>query len=207
MTLLCGYLGAGKSTLVKSVDYVPETGNSVSACSCLSLSFVYSHILSSADHGLRIAVVLNEFADTTDFESNALRLSATDAGNDVPEILELPNGCLCCSVRDTGAAAIQELLKRKDYDYVLLGALSLSCCDCVLIWQISIETTGLADPSVFLGCRTVFLTTDLISLSRSRRDILAKRRYERSAGSGWHSMCGGCQKCARGTAHLGRARH
>jgi len=45
------------------------------------------------------------------------------------EFLELPNGCLCCSIKDTGAAAIEELMKRKGaFDHILL------------------ETTGLADP-------------------------------------------------------------
>ena len=45
------------------------------------------------------------------------------------EFLELSNGCLCCSVKDTGAAAIEKLMKRKGaFDYILL------------------ETTGLADP-------------------------------------------------------------
>ena len=47
------------------------------------------------------------------------------------EILELANGCLCCSIKDTGAAAIEKLMQRKGaFDYILL------------------ETTGLADPGV-----------------------------------------------------------
>lgn len=45
------------------------------------------------------------------------------------EFLELANGCLCCSIKDTGVAAIENLMKRKGaFDYILL------------------ETTGLADP-------------------------------------------------------------
>lgn len=51
------------------------------------------------------------------------------------EWLELRNGCLCCSVKDNGVKAIENLmLKRGKFDYILL------------------ETTGLADPGniVFL---------------------------------------------------------
>ena len=45
------------------------------------------------------------------------------------EVLELANGCLCCSIKDAGVAAIENLMKRKGaFDYILL------------------ETTGLADP-------------------------------------------------------------
>lgn len=45
------------------------------------------------------------------------------------EFLELANGCLCCSIKDSGVAAIEKLMQRKGaFDYILL------------------ETTGLADP-------------------------------------------------------------
>lgn len=45
------------------------------------------------------------------------------------EFLELANGCLCCSIKDSGVAAIENLMKRKGaFDYILL------------------ETTGLGDP-------------------------------------------------------------
>lgn len=51
------------------------------------------------------------------------------------EFLELANGCLCCSIKDTGVAAIERLmLKKGAFDYILL------------------ETTGLADPGAFLIC-------------------------------------------------------
>lgn len=55
------------------------------------------------------------------------------AGEMNDDFLELANGCLCCSIKDTGIAAIEKLMRRKGgFDYILL------------------ETTGLADPgSVF----------------------------------------------------------
>ena len=54
---------------------------------------------------------------------------AINVGTDTQELLELPNGCLCCSIKDQGAAAIEDLMKRRGaFDYILL------------------ETTGLADP-------------------------------------------------------------
>ena len=78
-------------------------------------------------HGKKIAVILNEFGDSVDIEKS---LTVTDeAGQQVEEWLELTNGCICCSVKDSGVAAIESLMDRRGtFDYILL------------------ETTGLADP-------------------------------------------------------------
>ncbi|XP_074648932.1 zinc-regulated GTPase metalloprotein activator 1-like isoform X2 [Tubulanus polymorphus] len=56
-------------------------------------------------------------------------MSIGEEGELYEEWLELRNGCLCCSVKDNGVKAIENLmLKRGRFDYILL------------------ETTGLADP-------------------------------------------------------------
>jgi G3E family GTPase len=54
-------------------------------------------------------------------------------GESSEEFLELSNGCLCCSVKDSGAAAIEKLMQKKGaFDYILL------------------EATGLADPGTVI---------------------------------------------------------
>ena len=63
------------------------------------------------------------------------------------EFLELANGCLCCSIKDSGAAAIENLMKKKGaFDYILL------------------ETTGLADPGAhfFTTVRVVYPDSRLV---------------------------------------------
>ncbi|KAK7802017.1 hypothetical protein U0070_022539 [Myodes glareolus] len=56
-------------------------------------------------------------------------LSISQGGELYEEWLELRNGCLCCSVKDNGLRAIENLMQKKGkFDYILL------------------ETTGLADP-------------------------------------------------------------
>ncbi|KAI8986085.1 cobW-domain-containing protein [Trametes punicea] len=102
LTIICGFLGAGKST---------------------------RRILTER-HGYRIAVIMNEFGDTADIEAKTINVSSPDDPNQQSEeFLELANGCLCCSIKDTGVAAIEKLMKRKGaFDHILL------------------ETTGLADP-------------------------------------------------------------
>ncbi|KAI9692889.1 MAG: hypothetical protein M1822_004883 [Bathelium mastoideum] len=100
ITIVTGYLGAGKTTLL-------------------------NYILNER-HGKKIAVILNEFGDSADIEKS---LTVSQNGEQVEEWLELANGCICCSVKDSGVAAIESLMDRRGtFDYILL------------------ETTGLADP-------------------------------------------------------------
>ncbi|PNS21718.1 COBW domain-containing protein 1 [Sphaceloma murrayae] len=100
ITIITGYLGSGKTTLM-------------------------NYILNER-HGKKIAVILNEFGDSADIEKS---LTVSKDGQSVEEWLELANGCLCCTVKDTGVQAIESLMEKSgSFDYVLL------------------ETTGLADP-------------------------------------------------------------
>ncbi|KAL4910170.1 hypothetical protein BDW74DRAFT_173632 [Aspergillus multicolor] len=100
ITLVTGYLGAGKTTLL-------------------------NYILTEK-HGKKIAVIMNEFGDSTDIEKP---MTVNQDGQEVTEWLEVGNGCICCSVKDSGVMAIESLMERRGtFDYILL------------------ETTGLADP-------------------------------------------------------------
>ncbi|GLD54115.1 COBW domain-containing protein 1-like protein [Lates japonicus] len=100
VTIITGYLGAGKTTLL-------------------------NYILTE-QHNKRIAVILNEFGEGSALEKS---LAVSQAGELYEEWLELRNGCLCCSVKDNGLKAIENLMEKKGkFDYILL------------------ETTGLADP-------------------------------------------------------------
>ncbi|XP_051818358.1 zinc-regulated GTPase metalloprotein activator 1A isoform X1 [Antechinus flavipes] len=100
VTIITGYLGAGKTTLL-------------------------NYILTE-QHNKRIAVILNEFGEGSALEKS---LAISQGGELFEEWLELRNGCLCCSVKDNGLKAIENLMQKKGkFDYILL------------------ETTGLADP-------------------------------------------------------------
>lgn len=71
-------------------------------------------------------MILNEFGEGSAVEKS---LAISQGGELYEEWLELRNGCLCCSVKDSGLRAIENLMQKKGrFDYILL------------------ETTGLADP-------------------------------------------------------------
>lgn len=79
-----------------------------------------NHILQN-QQGLKIAVLVNEFGDI-DIDSQLL-ISMDD------NMVELTNGCICCTINDDLVSTIYEVLEREErIDYLL------------------IETTGVADP-------------------------------------------------------------
>ena len=82
-----------------------------------------NHILSSMDHKMKFAVIENEFGDVG-IDENILVESSEET------IIEVMNGCICCTVRGDLTEALDNMYDRiKDFDGVL------------------IETTGLADPA------------------------------------------------------------
>lgn len=98
VTVLTGFLGSGKTTLL-------------------------NHILNDTSHGMKFAIIENEFGDVG-VDEKVLSENALE------EIIEVMNGCICCTVRGDLVVALKNL-----YDRVHLF-------DGVII-----ETTGLADPA------------------------------------------------------------
>ena len=102
MTLLGGFLGAGKTATL-------------------------THLLLNRE-GLRIAVLVNDVA-AVNVDAMALRRSTVEGGDGV-EMVQLENGCVCCSAAGDLAPAVEALLARNDpFDHVV------------------IELSGVADPA------------------------------------------------------------
>lgn len=66
--------------------------------------------------GLTVAVINNEFADAPPSLDN----SAADPNDLIEDFIELANGCVCCSIKSDFISALETLLKRKKFDYVLV---------------------------------------------------------------------------------------
>ncbi|KAG8338924.1 hypothetical protein TRVL_10249 [Trypanosoma vivax] len=105
VTILTGFLGSGKTTLL--------------------------HYVLSAEHSLRIAVIVNEFEFGKSIEKG-LTLKSSQKPDD--EWLELNNGCMCCTAQTQTVKALEGLMQSKGtFDLVL------------------VETSGLADPAPVAG--------------------------------------------------------
>jgi cobalamin biosynthesis protein CobW len=81
-TIVTGFLGAGKTTLIR-------------------------HVLETAK-GRRLALLINEFGDVG-VDGEVLRGCGVDSCRD-DAIIELANGCICCTVADDFIPAIEKLL-------------------------------------------------------------------------------------------------
>lgn len=98
-TIVTGFLGAGKTTLVR-------------------------HVLENAG-GRRLAVIVNEFGDVG-IDREILKGCGIDA---CPEenIVELANGCLCCTVADDFVPALDAILSREPrVDHILIETSGLA---------------------------------------------------------------------------------
>ncbi|MGE4431050.1 MAG: cobalamin biosynthesis protein CobW [Sphingobium sp.] len=85
-TVITGFLGAGKTTLIR-------------------------HLLHNAK-GRRLALIINEFGDVG--VDGELVKGCNDAACPEDDIVELANGCICCTVADDFLPTMQKLLDRAD---------------------------------------------------------------------------------------------
>lgn len=124
ITLLCGFLGAGKTTMLK-------------------------HILENRV-GLKVGVIVNDVADVNidaKLVRNQEKGSGSGAADDMVstnDVVELSNGCICCSASDEMLKGIDWLIQRNGdstpYDHIV------------------VECSGVAEPS---GVREKFQDAEM----------------------------------------------
>ncbi|XP_058070351.1 uncharacterized protein LOC131219304 isoform X2 [Magnolia sinica] len=99
VTVITGYLGSGKSTLV--------------------------NFILNGQHGKKIAVILNEFGEELGVER--AMINEGEGGMLVEEWVELANGCVCCTVKHSLVQALEQLIQRKErLDHILLETTGLA---------------------------------------------------------------------------------
>merc|ERR1719311_1693927 len=94
-----------------------------------------NHILEDQTHGMKFAIIENEFGEVG-VDEKILSEKADE------EVIEVMNGCICCTVRGDLVVALKKLYgKIAQFDAVI------------------IETTGLADPAPV--AQTFFMDDDI----------------------------------------------
>lgn len=97
VTVLSGSLGAGKTT-------------------------VLNHVL-TADHGLEVAVVVNDMGEVNVDAEHVTQQS--DLGGE-EEVIEMSNGCICCRLRGDMLDEVGRLAERREFDYLLVESSGIS---------------------------------------------------------------------------------
>jgi G3E family GTPase len=106
VTILTGFLGSGKTTLL-------------------------NHILNDTTHGMKFAVIENEFGEIGVDEK-------TLSENVDEEIIEVMNGCICCTVRGDLVKALKSLYgKVQQFNGVIIETTGLAGASRVCVFTIS----------------------------------------------------------------------
>ncbi len=98
VTVLSGFLGAGKTT-------------------------VLNHVLHNRE-GLKVAVIVNDMSEVnvdSQMVQNEVKLSRTDE-----KLVEMSNGCICCTLREDLMIEVEKLAKLNKFDYLLIESTGIS---------------------------------------------------------------------------------
>ncbi|MDQ2070467.1 zinc metallochaperone GTPase ZigA [Natronospira bacteriovora] len=99
VTVLSGFLGAGKTTLL-------------------------NHVLHNRE-GRKVAVIVNDMSEVN-IDAGLIRDGSANLSRTDEQLVEMSNGCICCTLRDDLLKEVRELAESVRFDYLLIESTGIS---------------------------------------------------------------------------------
>ena len=99
VTVLSGFLGSGKTTLM-------------------------NHVLNNR-RGLKVAVIVNDMSEVN-IDADLIRDGGANLSRTDEKLVEMTNGCICCTLRDDLLKEVRALAQSERFDYLLIESTGIS---------------------------------------------------------------------------------